>query len=306
MSLANPTAVRPLITEFKGNSLDDGPGIRSVVFFKGCPLDCVWCHNPETKRRGPELSFDASMSIGEYKCVQVCESGALDPDRPGFVDRYRCNLCLRCVEACPSDALSLVGREWDLDELVAAIELNMPFYRTSGGGLTLSGGEATLHGEYCGQLLRRVKDLGVNTLLETSGLFNLARYREQLEPWLDTVYFDLKLMDDADHRRYCGVPNRTILDNFRALFDAAAEGGPELLARIPLIPGITATDENLAATAEFLREVGADRVELLAYNPLWHEKAAKVGAAVEYECTEWMSREEHGRCRSHFVGFEIL
>lgn len=296
----------PLITEFKGNSLDDGPGVRSVVFFKGCPLSCVWCHNPETKSLGPELSFDAGKCIGVYKCVPVCDQGALDPDRPGFVDRDRCNGCMRCVGVCPSEALSFVGREWTVDELAETIERYVPFYRNSGGGLTLSGGEATLHSEFCGRLLRRVKELGVHTLLETSGQFNLARYREHMQPWLDSVYFDLKLMDDDAHRRYCGVPNRTIHENFHALLAAASEGGPEVLARVPLVPGITATDENLAATARFLRESGADRVELLAYNPLWREKAANIGAAVEYERSEWMSRDEIAHCRGHFAGLEVL
>lgn len=309
-TVANPVCESrrrtPLVTEFKGNSLDDGPGVRSVVFFKGCPLDCVWCHNPETKALGPALSFEADECIGSHDCLAVCERDALDPARPGFIDREACDLCMRCTEHCPTGALSLVGREWTIDELMAEIARNEPFYRNSGGGVTLSGGEATLHDEFCGELLQRVKQLEIHTLLETCGQFNLGRYRELMEPWLDQVYFDLKVMDSDGHKQYCGVPNKAIHENFGALLDSAREGGPALLPRIPLIPGITATDENLRAAASFLRNAGAGQIELLAYNPLWHEKAANIAADVRYEREEWMSRDEIDRCFSHFEDFEVL
>ncbi len=300
-------ALVPLVAELKGNSLDDGPGIRSVVFFKGCPLSCVWCHNPETKRLGVELSFDQATCVGARECVSVCKLGALDASRDGFIDREVCDGCMACVEVCPSGALSAVGCTYTVDELVSAIERYVPFHRTSGGGLTLSGGEATLYPHFAGELLQRARALGIHTLLETCGQFKLSAYVEHMAPWLDDVYFDLKVIDDADHRTHCGVSNRVIHDNFRALVEAARAGeGPAVLARIPLVPGITSTDANLAAAASLLRESGVDRVALLSYNPLWHDKAAKVGAPVGYGRASWLDPDEIQHCRGFFDGFEIL
>jgi pyruvate formate lyase activating enzyme len=296
----------PLVAELKGNSLDDGPGIRSVVFLKGCPLDCDWCHNPETKRIGVELGFDASACIGARDCLAACPLGALDPSLASFVDRDTCDTCGRCVEVCPSGALRLVGRERPVEDVMAELARYEPFHRASGGGLTLSGGEATLHPQYCGSLLREARARGIHTLLETCGHFVWDRVRTHMLPWLDEVYVDVKLMDPGLHRRHCGTDNRVILDNVAALVAFSGAGGPTVLPRVPLVPGITATDENLTAIASFLRALGVSRVSLLAYNPLWHDKAATVGVVPAFAGEGWMSREDDERCRAHFDGFELV
>lgn len=295
-----------LIAEIKGNSLDDGPGIRSVVFFKGCPLACVWCHNPEAKRTGAELSFDADACRGALDCLPVCTEGALDRERPGFVDRNRCTLCGRCVEACPSGAFEVVGAPFDAEEIVAGLRRFEPFYRASGGGVTLSGGEPTLFMEEASELLKALKSRGIHTLLETCGHFPLRRYTDLIEPYLDQVYVDVKVIDDDAHREHCGTSNRVILDNVVALHQRAADGGVPILARIPLVPGITATDENLRAAAAFFRDHGIDRVALLAYNPLWTSKAGKLGTAVEYDRATWMTPDDVAHCRSFFEGMEVV
>lgn len=244
---------KPLILEIKGNSLDDGPGIRTVVFFKGCPLSCVWCHNPESKRTGPEISFDPKLCVGCGACAEVCAEKAIDASSPGRVDRSRCTLCYDCADECPSGALSRVGRPMEVEEVVEEVAKDLPFFRTSGGGVTLSGGEPTLFMEYAGELLARLKEAGVNTLLETCGLFDFEAFERGVLPHLDTVYFDLKLMDPGQHARHCGTGNEVILENFRRLTAATADGAPDVLARLPLVPGITATGANLEAVAEFLR-----------------------------------------------------
>lgn len=299
----------PLILEVKGNSLDDGPGIRTVVFFKGCPLSCVWCHNPESKRTGAELAFDPRECVACDSCLEACEEAALDRSLPGFVDRDACTLCFACVDACPSGALSQVGREMAVEEVLELVGRDIPFFKTSGGGVTLSGGEPTLYMDYSSRLLRGLREMGVHTIVETCGHFDLVRFIELMDPYTDIIYYDLKIYDPEEHRTRCGVSNQRILDNFRALHRSFLDGDTEVLPRIPLIPGITATTENLQGLAAFLREEGASRVALLDYNPLWIEKSAKVGQKnpiTSQKCMNtWMGREELGRCRDIFSGFTI-
>jgi pyruvate formate lyase activating enzyme len=299
----------PLILEVKGNSLDDGPGIRTVVFFKGCPLSCVWCHNPESKRMGAELAFDPRECVSCDSCLEACPEGTLDRSLPGFVDRKACTLCFACVDACPSGALSRVGREMAVEEVLELVERDLPFFKTSGGGVTLSGGEPTLYMDYASRLLRGLKEMGVHTIVETCGHFDLGRFTELMDPYTDIIYYDLKIFDPEEHHAQCGVSNQRILANFRELHRHSLNGGTELLPRIPLIPGITATSENLKGLAGFLRETGARSVALLQYNPLWIEKSSKVGQenplASQERMNTWMKQEDLKRCRDIFSGFTI-
>jgi pyruvate formate lyase activating enzyme len=289
----------PLILEVKGNALEDGPGVRSVIFFKGCPLTCPWCHNPEGIRPGVELSFDAGVCVACDSCIEVCQQAALDRQRPGFLDRQRCDGCLDCAEVCPSGALSRVGQPRPVQDLLAQALRYRAFYDASGGGVTLSGGEPTLHLDYLGRLVRALGEAGIRTLLETCGLFAWDRFESLVLPHLDAVYFDLKLMDDGAHRHHCGASNRVILDNFARLSRAAASHPLELLPRTPLVPGITATEDNIRALAAFLLENDVRRARLLSYNPLWPDKASKLGHAAELarqpQMTSFQPREEQAR-----------
>ncbi|MGC9324947.1 MAG: glycyl-radical enzyme activating protein [Desulfomonilia bacterium] len=299
-----------LIFEIKGNSLDDGPGIRTVVFFKGCPLHCVWCHNPESFSTRIELSYDRRECIGCDSCVDVCPHNALDRDSPFFIDKRACTLCMKCVEVCPSGALSQVGRYISVEDVIKKISLDIPFFRTSGGGVTLSGGEPTLYMPYISHLLKELKKMGISTLIETCGLFVLERFMDLCYPWLDTIFYDIKLFDAEEHRTFCGVPNDVILENFKGLSTMSHGTGTVLLPRIPLVPGITATRENLEAIASFLRDTGHRRVELLPYNPLWRDKLEKIGEkslyAEQSSMKTWMDRESLGSCQEIFSGFELL
>jgi len=298
----------PLILEIKGNSLDDGPGIRTVVFFKGCPLDCSWCHNPESKKAASELSYDADACVDCGRCIAVCERRALDRSAPGYVDRGVCDVCGACADECPSGALEVVGRRMSVSDVVREVRKDLPFFENSGGGVTLSGGEPALFMEYCSSLLSRLKEEGVHTIVETSGFFDRSRFERLVLPHVDALYFDLKIFDEEQHRAECGVSNTTILTNFKALVKICAASGKELLGRVPLIPGITATDENLERLADFLRESGAGKVALLQYNPLWLDKTRKLGRPAAGErpgMRTWMDRAQLDRCREAFVGLEI-
>lgn len=291
-----PAESAPLILDVKGNSLDDGPGIRSVVFFKGCPLSCVWCHNPESKKAVVEIAFDAAACTGCDSCLAACERHALSRNTPGYIDREACNLCFACVAVCPSGALEQVGRAMSVDLVTDAILKDKPFFDTSGGGVTFSGGEPTLFMPFLSRLASSIRQAGVHTLLETCGLFDGERFASLVLPHLDTIYFDLKLFEREAHRRYCGVPNDTILENFVSLSEIARQGDVHLLPRLPLIPEITATEANMLAWAVFLAQHHVKQVKLLAYNPLWPEKVIKIGErnvyATKAPMQKWMAPTE--------------
>ena len=299
----------PLIFEIKGNSLDDGPGIRTVVFFKGCPLSCLWCHNPESKRREGEISFDDKRCVACDACLEACPRSALDRNHPGYVDRRRCDLCGRCAGVCPSGALSLVGRRMSVEQIARAVEKDIPFFRNSGGGVTLSGGEPTLFLDFAARLAACLRERGVRVLLETCGLFNLNAFVDRLYPHLDSIYFDIKVFDRERHREICGVPNDAILANFKHLFRLYRQGGIPVLPRVPLIPGLTAVPENLSAIAAFLRAEGAQKLSLLQNNPLWFEKSRMIGnepAVPDGAMRGWIDRDRMFSLRRLFEGFEIV
>jgi pyruvate formate lyase activating enzyme len=295
------------IFEIKGNALDDGPGIRTVVFFKGCPLLCPWCHNPEGQDYGEELSWDATVCIRCDQCVPACPTGALVAAADQRVDWDRCDACFQCLDACPSRALARVGRPFDLSEVLAAIEGDLPFLRASGGGVTLSGGEPTAHLREAGELAAALARRGVPVLLETAGHFDLRAFDAALYPHLDSIYFDLKIHDPVVHRLVCGVDNAIIRENFAALHRRHREGGVPVLARIPLVPGYTATPKNLLGLRDWLAELGVDRVMLLPYNPLWPQKLLRLGRAPAPESLgRSMTREEIEGSRALFSGFTLV
>ena len=294
---------RPLILEIKGNSLDDGPGIRSVVFFKGCPLSCVWCHNPEGKAVEMEISFDADSCVGCKTCQATCHQGALSEKNPFYIDRKRCDLCFDCLDTCPSAALKKVGREMSVEEIVIQTLKDKPFFETSKGGVTLSGGEPLFFMDFTSNLLRALKEEVVHTLVETCGLFSFTEFETKILPFCDTIYLDLKLFDSERHKAFCGVPNGQILETIRKLRNLPDIGGTDWLIRVPLIPEITDTEENLSAIAAFLEQNGIPRVRLLNYNPLWIAKNRKIGVHNDKRFKEKhrLSQNELKECQSYFT-----
>lgn len=293
----------PYIVDVRRNSLDDGPGIRSVVFFKGCPLRCTWCQNPETLSPGPQLQRLADRCSGCGRCVPACPHGVARPatEEPSSDD---CVACGACVQPCASLARRIAGTVWDAHELLALLVRDEPFYRLSGGGVTLSGGEPTLFPDFAGGLAAGLAAKGVHVLVETCGRFQWESFERHLLAHLSTVYFDLKLADDAEHRLHTGRGNQRIHDNLRRL---AEHTELDLLPRVPLVPGITDSPANLSALASLLLDIGLQRVALLPYNPLWVPKRQGLGMGLPYDEREWMTAEHVARCEDVFAqaGLEV-
>lgn len=252
----------------------DGPGIRTTVFLKGCPLSCAWCHNPETISPTPEIGYIAKKCIGCGECVRVCPEGAHRIEAGAHLfDRSRCVACGACAEVCPGEALTLYGREMTAEEILTTVLKDRTFYEQTGGGLTLSGGEPLLQADFCAELLAMAKREGLHTAVDTCGAVTWQAF-EQVLPVTDIFLYDLKHTDPAQHKHYTGADNALILENLRRL----SEAGAAIEIRIPLIPGINDDDAFRDAAEELLSSLqGIRDVKRLPCNPYARSKYEAMG-----------------------------
>ena len=271
-------------------STEDGPGIRTTVFLKGCPLRCPWCHNPEGMGVAPDLMWYDVRCIAAQQCLRACPEHALALSATGMrIDRERCTLCGECVSACPAAAFELIGKEWAPHELLTELLKDQVFYETSGGGVTFSGGEPLVQADFLCELLPLCKAAGLHVALDTCGAASSERWRRVLR-WVDLVLYDLKIMDGARHKAATGASNELILDNARRL---AAHGVP-LWIRTPVIPGYSADAPNIRAIGEFIRDAvpTVQRWDLLAYTNLGRPKYHRLDLPYLLEDVALLTRTE--------------
>lgn len=265
-----------LIFDIERFSTADGPGIRTVVFFKGCNLRCSWCHNPESIRTFPELELNVSDCIGCGLCIKACSEHAHLWEQEHLLLRDRCKQCFRCSEICPAQALKQAGQWMTVEDCMAQIRQDIPFYRHSGGGVTLSGGEVLLQSTFAAKLLSQCRQEGIHTAIESNLCFPKSHLDAML-PWLDLVMADIKHMDPEKHRSGTGSSNEQVLKNLEYL----DQQGIPVIVRTPVIPGFNEDPENMKKTAEFLRhQQHLQYYELLSYNPMGNDKRKRFGYEV--------------------------
>ncbi|MDR2118817.1 MAG: glycyl-radical enzyme activating protein [Tannerellaceae bacterium] len=294
-----------LFFDIKRYSINDGPGIRITIFLKGCPLSCVWCHNPEGLLARKEKMYTKKKCIGCRTCAAKCPHQAIHPTAEGMkTDPEACRLCGKCAEVCPTRAMEMSGEEYSVDHLMREIEKETLVMDRSGGGVTFCGGEPLMHHGLLLELLRRCKSSGIHRAVDTT-LYAGAEVVAEVMKETDLFLVDLKLMDSGKHRYYCGVPNERILANLRMV----SEAGKAMIIRIPLIEGINADEENISRSAAYLASLPWKQklVHLLPYHDIARGKHEKLGTVYnpEHIPLSAPSTEVQEHCRSIFRRYGI-
>lgn len=270
--------MKGLVFDIQRYSIHDGPGIRTVVFLKGCPLGCLWCSNPESQKGTIELEFRSRLCEQCGLCIPACPKNAIHPDPfiapDKKIDLLRCDLCGECVRACPTGALHLIGHEYTAAEILQQVLKDDVFYRRSGGGLTLSGGEPFYQSDFSLELLRLCYEAGVHTAVETTGHVNWSVLAQSL-PITDLFLFDIKHLDAQLHTQSTGVSNTVILANLSKL----VESGANIILRIPLIPGFNLDEEHLQAVGELASRLDIKEIHLMPFHQFGRDKYPRLGRA---------------------------
>jgi pyruvate formate lyase activating enzyme len=262
---------RALIFDIQRFSIHDGPGIRTTLFFKGCPLRCRWCQNPESHKPEREIAFYRERCVGCFTCRAVCPNHAIIESKKTRIDYQKCDACGKCVSACSSDALRMVGKEWEAAALLDEILKDRDFFEESGGGLTLSGGEPAFQSKFLYEFLPLAKKENIHITMETCGMFQW-HVMMPIFPYIALIYYDVKIIDSEKHKKLTGSDNRLIFENFNQL----ARTFPNLQPRMPVIPTVNDDRENIVDTARLLRQNKISSIHLLTYHKLGEAKLERI------------------------------
>ena len=291
-----------IIFDIKKYSIHDGPGIRTTVFLKGCPLSCWWCHNPESQRISREKLYAVNRCIGCKACLDVCPENAVREMETGlFTDPEKCLQCGSCTDICVAEACEMAGRELTVNQVMAEIEKDTAFYDESFGGVTFSGGEPLAQPDFLFALLNACRNRQIHTALDTSG-FSAWSVLDRIRHYVDVFLFDLKLMDDEKHQNFTGVSNRTILDNLLAL----SSDGHRIRIRFPVIPGITDDEDNVSAIGVFAAGLPSmPPIDLLPYHRLAAAKYERLGKAYRLQDIRPSAADSMARLADLLRGFGL-
>ncbi len=286
-----------LIFNIQKFSLHDGPGIRTTIFFKGCPLSCLWCQNPEGLSSKKELFQYSGKCISCNSCLENCSAGAISFDGPEpVIDRSVCELCMTCADNCPTGALEAIGTEMTIKEITDEVLKDRVIFEESGGGVTLSGGEPLLQLTFVTELLKAMKELDINTAVETSGYVSIEALKK-ISPWTDHFLYDLKLLDPEKSKEYTGISSKPVIDNFKYL----AQNGSQLIVRMPLIPGVNDNRDHLRLMADTLKEIGINELELIPYHNLGAHKYRGLNMDYQLQELEAPSKKQVAAVREAFL-----
>lgn len=287
-----------LITNIQKYSIHDGDGIRTTVFFKGCPLKCVWCHNPETQRFEKELQYDKEKCLGCGACAKVCPQAAITMvEGKPLLDKSLCNLCGKCEVYCPEGIRERVGQEYPVKALVKEIMKDRMFYEQSGGGVTLSGGEVmAMSSEYIVAIAKELQKEEITLTIDTCGYVPFKKF-EAILPYVNTFLYDVKVMDPELHKKYIGVDNQLILENLVKL----SEAGARIYIRIPTVKEVNGNEKNMLDTIRFLKEhnITPAQINLLTYHNTGSSKYPKLGM-------EYLGNDLHAPSSEEMEGFVKL
>ena len=282
-------------------SIDDGPGIRTTVFFKGCPFNCLWCSNPESINPMPELIWRYTSCKQCGTCAGACPERAITLDGSDvIIDREACTCCGKCVDACLPEALSISGKRMTVDEVLKAVKRDFDYYEASGGGITASGGEILLQAPFVSALFKRCREDKISTCADTSGFGDSSAF-EKILKYTDIVLFDIKHVDPAKHKRACGLSNELVLRNL----DLALSSGAHVIARVPLIPEFNTSGEALMDIASTIRDAGVKEVNVMPYHRYGASKYKMLGMEYPLEDLRELTHNEKSRAKEVFDSYGL-
>lgn len=298
-----------LILDIDRFSSPDGPGVRSTVFVKGCPLKCIWCHSPESQGTKPQVFYLSMKCKACFVCVSACPNNAIKPNMEAakvYIDRTKCNLCGTCAQVCASKAIRMGGFKATVGDIFSIVVKDKAYFKNSGGGVTLSGGEPFMQPDFSFNFLKACKDEGIHTAIETSG-FGTEEAAYGIATMTDLVFYDIKALDPDEHKKFTGVSNEIILSNLEKLCkdDAIRE---KIVIRIPCIPSLNDSEYQIMHIAHYVAGLGLKRIELLMYNEMAGAKYEWVGEKYKLEGTKTQSNEYFEKLKSICVaeGLAIL